>query len=128
VWQELWQELHHQGDVGEASYAALAPLVRMYTGRGQPDWNIYALAVTIELARNAGANPPVPSWLAEDYWGAWKKLEAQALAELPAANDDDLVVSILATLALAKGKRTLAQMAVLTEDEREEMLNEFGWG
>jgi hypothetical protein len=24
IWDELWQELHHQGDVGEASYAAVS--------------------------------------------------------------------------------------------------------
>lgn len=27
VWHELWEELHHQGDVGVASYAAVAQLV-----------------------------------------------------------------------------------------------------
>jgi hypothetical protein len=30
VWQELWDELHHQGDVGEASFAAVPFLVRSY--------------------------------------------------------------------------------------------------
>ena len=51
AWEELWQELHHQGDVGEASYAALPALVRVHEARGVADWNTYALAATIEEAR-----------------------------------------------------------------------------
>jgi hypothetical protein len=31
-------------------------------------------------------------------------------------------------LALSKGRRTLSRMAMLTEDERLEMLGEAGWG
>jgi hypothetical protein len=42
VWHELWEELHHQGDVGEASFAAAPFLVRSYRERGLLDWNIYA--------------------------------------------------------------------------------------
>lgn len=128
VWDELWQELHHQGDIGEASYAAIPELVRIYTERGRADWNIYALAATIEEARHSPGNPTLPAWLAEDYRSAWRELEARALTELPAATEDELVSSILAVLALAKGKLTLARMAMLTEDEREEMLDEAGWG
>lgn len=30
AWQELSTELYHQGDVGEASYAAVPHLVRIY--------------------------------------------------------------------------------------------------
>jgi len=128
VWDELWEELHHQGDVGEASYAAVSEIVRVYALQSRPDWNVYALAATIEEARHGGANPPLPTWLAADYHRAWKDLEAKALSDLPAASDDELVSSILAVLALSKGKRTLARMALVTEDEREEMLKEAGWG
>jgi hypothetical protein len=128
VWGELWEELHHQGDIGEASYAAIPALVEAYSAQSRPDWNLYALAATIEGARHCGDNPALPVWLADDYNRAWKNLETRALAELPAANDEELVSSILAVLALAKGNVTLARMAMLTEDEREEMLGEAGWG
>jgi hypothetical protein len=30
AWEELWEELHHQGDVGPASYAAVPELVRIH--------------------------------------------------------------------------------------------------
>lgn len=128
VWEEFWEELHHQGDVGKASYAAIPAIVRIYTEQGQPDWNVYALAATIEEARYGGDNPVMPAWLAADYERGWAELEARALAELPSASADDLVSSILAVLALTKGKRTLARMALLTEEERKEMLDTAGWG
>lgn len=41
VWKELWNELHHQGDVGESSYAAVPHLVRIAAARGSRAWNLY---------------------------------------------------------------------------------------
>jgi hypothetical protein len=32
AWEELWEQLHHQGDVGDASYAAVPELVSIATG------------------------------------------------------------------------------------------------
>ena len=60
VWHELWDELHHQGDVGEASYAAVPIIVESYQKRGVIDWNAYAIVAIIELARNERDNPDVP--------------------------------------------------------------------
>lgn len=129
MWDEFWEALHHQGDVGEASYAAIPAIVRIYAEHStRPDWNVYAFAATVEEARHGNDNPAMPDWLAAEYERGWTELEARALAELPSASDDELVSSIMAVLALAKGKRTLARMALLTEDERKEMLDTAGWG
>src|SRR5678809_694906 len=49
VWDQLWEELHHQGDVGEASYAAVPHLVRITQGITVRDWNVYALVALIEI-------------------------------------------------------------------------------
>jgi hypothetical protein len=54
AWHELWEELHHQGDVGEASYAAVPHLVRIYRERSAIDWNTYAIVAVIELALPVG--------------------------------------------------------------------------
>ena len=43
AWHELWEELHHQGDVGSASYAAIPQLVRIHRKRGVGEWNTYAI-------------------------------------------------------------------------------------
>jgi hypothetical protein len=55
AWRELWEELHHQGDVGEASYAAVPHIVRIHRKRRLDYWNTYALVAIIELARQRGA-------------------------------------------------------------------------
>jgi hypothetical protein len=72
AWPELWNELHHQGDLGLASFAAIPELVRVHAARGIADWNTYALAATIEEARDNPNNPKLPEWLREDYERAWR--------------------------------------------------------
>ena len=67
TWYELTGELFHQGDVGEASYAAVPHLVRIHGPRGLPDANTYSLVATIDLARGEGKNPEVPKWLQPGY-------------------------------------------------------------
>ena len=123
AWNELWERLHHQGAIGEASYAAVPVLVRIHQARGVPDWNTYGMAAMIEKARHDGRNPPLPDWLLQDYEAAWRKLEALTLADFWNADSYELIHSIIAVLAFRKGRITLGRMALLTEDEREEMLD-----
>lgn len=125
AWEELWQELHHQGDIGEVSYAAVPKIVDAHAARGVPDWNTYALAATIEEARK---NPALPSWLVSDYEAAWHRLQEMALAELPTATTGELIDSIFAALAFGKNRAALGRMAMLSEDERTELLDGAGWG
>ena len=125
AWEELWGELHHQGDVGEVSYAALtmiAELARPVPSRG---WNAYALATTIETERHARRNPPVPEWLAEDYGRAWATLAELAMQDLRATTDPLVVRSALAVVALARGATKLgAMIGSLDESEIDEYLDE----
>src|SRR6266478_8628139 len=74
AWHELWEGLHHQGDVGEASYAAVPHLVRIYRESGVLNWNTYAIVATIELARDNNNNPEMPKWLQDDYLQAIRGL------------------------------------------------------
>lgn len=126
AWKELWAELHHQGDVGEASYAALPEIVRVHRQRGTADWNTYALAATIEIARRNRRNPPIPAWLQKEYNSAWTELESLALEEFPKASTSELADSIIAVLALTKDRLSLAGLVMLTEDERQEIATTYG--
>jgi len=118
VWHELWQELYHQGDVGEASYASVPELVRIYREGTQLDWNAYAIVAAIELARDTARNPPLPAWLEPDYDAAITELARIGLVELPRAENRETVRSILAVLALWKGARTYAHVLLdFSEDE-----------
>jgi hypothetical protein len=111
AWEELWNELHHQGDVGEASYAAIPHIVDAYIRRGPPGWNAYAMLVCIELARDAEDNPPVPGYLRASYLEALQRLSLHGQKELESATDPDLVRCIIAVIALSKGMRALARLA-----------------
>ena len=73
AWTELWDGLHHQGDVGEASYAAVPQLVHIHAERHVPDWNTFALVTWIEIVRQRNENPPVPDWLRVPYDAAGER-------------------------------------------------------
>ncbi|MCC8957055.1 hypothetical protein H8B02_27560 [Bradyrhizobium sp. Pear77] len=123
AWDELWSELFHQGDVGEASYAAVPHLVRIYASRERADWNTYAFVAIIEGARLNPGNPRLPAKMRDQYEAAVQSLSRQGVRELEAAVDPTLVASILAVIAIAKGQPTLGRLAVeFAEDERQEMI------
>jgi hypothetical protein len=101
VWEELWDELHHQGDVDTAAYAAVPHLVRI-AATGERDWNLYALAATIEVERHRKGNPAVPTWAVDAYSSAWQTLQALALVDLANTNEPLLLRSALSVVALAR--------------------------
>lgn len=107
AWEELWEELHHQGDVGDASYAVVRHLVQIQKDRGDLDWNAYALVATIEIERHRRSNPPIPDWLFPSYESAWSDLIAVALRDYAKANDPLTARAILGVLALCKGLREI---------------------
>jgi len=118
TWTELWDELHHQGDVGEASFASVPHLVRIHRNRGSADWNIYAIVAIIELARKTGSNPDVPKWLEEDYFRAIQELAEIGANEVTRAEEQDTVRAILSVIAIAKGLRAHGKFLVeYSEDE-----------
>ena len=86
-WEELWSQLHHQGDVGEASYASAPQLIAIQAESEGVDWNVYAMLSTIEIERHRRANPPLPEWLAGDYRTAWRELPRIAARDLLRTDD-----------------------------------------
>ena len=124
TWTELWDELHHQGDVGEASYAAV-PLLVEACWDAPRDWNVYALVATIEVRRQRTDNPALPSWVRPEYEAALSKLATLALADLERAADPLVIRSAMSIVALARGDRPLGALLAWTESsEIEEILDE----
>jgi len=118
AWHELWEELHHQGDVGEASYASVPHLVRIHRKSGIVDWNTYAIVAIIELARGKRNNPEVPNWLEDDYVRAIRELAEIGAAEIWRTEEPEAVRAILSVIAIAKGLRTHGRFLVeYSEDE-----------
>ena len=125
-WGELWEQLHHQGDVGEASYAAIPHIVRIARSLPSCDWNFYGLVSTIEIERHRKCNPPIPDWLAPAYADAIRDLLELALRDLPRVDNPDTVRSIFGAIALAKGDLKLgALISHSDESEIDEILDHY---
>jgi hypothetical protein len=126
AWSELWDELHHQGDIGVASYAAVPHLARIQQETRSLDWNLYALVSTIEVERHRKTNPPLPAWLAKSYREAWGILLGLAIDELKSANDETTLQVLLGAVALGKGKLKLGVViSNFEEDELLEVLEQY---
>lgn len=108
LWQELWDELHHQGDVGEASYAAVPWLIEITRRSSLSDWNPLGLVCTIELARPK--NPDIPEEIRNGYFKAIDEIPS-ALAEKPCHVWDDVFTQVAAaSLALSRGQHAFAEI------------------
>jgi hypothetical protein len=111
IWDEFWNELHHQGDLGEASYASVPHLVKILKDRMDLDWNPYALIATIEIERHRKSNPPIPDWLLPSYSAAWNDLLDIALRDYGKTSNPETARVILGVLALCKGLREIGTIA-----------------
>jgi hypothetical protein len=87
AWDEIWENLHHQGDVGEASYAAVPCMVSILKASDQRDWNFYGFVATVEVERHRKKNPPMPDWLQNGYRAAWSQLCELALHDLQSTDE-----------------------------------------
>ena len=126
AWSDLWNGLHHQGDVDTAAYAATPHLVRIHRRRDVPDWNTYAILGTIERERHVPRNPAIPDWLASGYQRAWQEIIELALRDLARSEDPRLVRAALGVVAMARGLRRIAEVFLdFTEDELEEMVSQY---
>jgi hypothetical protein len=118
VLHEFWEELHHQGDVGEASYATVPHLVRIYRQFGVLDWNPYAIVACIDLCRTEPHNPPLPEWLKDDYFQAIQDLSDYGVTQWKQTQTPEDGRGILAVMALAKNLRLHAKFLFnYTDDE-----------
>lgn len=129
AWEELWDELHHQGDVGEVSYATVPHLVRIHKEKRTFDWNLYSLVSLIEVERHRTTNPQLPGYLEASYTDAWDSVLELGLDDLRKTADELNVQAILGAIALAKGLRELGAFITTTDQSQlEEYLEEhLGW-
>lgn len=73
IYQELWDELHHQGDVGLASYYAVPHMVSAAKLNQIIDYNVLGLVSLIEIQRHKN-NPVMPPLLYPAYSRALNEL------------------------------------------------------
>ena len=123
IWEQLWEELHHQGDVGLASYLALPQLVRIGTQKNLFDWNLLAICSTIEQQRHAGHNPQLPAEFQDYYLKGLSDLRAFAVSNLTKDLDKTTLIMALSAIATCGGQIKLGKAIMEMEDE--DLLDEF---
>jgi hypothetical protein len=126
IYKELWNELHHQGDVGFASYLAVPQLVSIARENGLFDWNILALCTTIEQQRLLGNNPPLPTEYVDYYFEAWADLKRLIIENLAFVEDEITLRSALSALAACNRQIKLSKAILeLSEDVLDEFLEQY---
>jgi hypothetical protein len=126
IFKELWEELHHQGDVGLASYFAVPHLIRIAKEKKIIDYNIFGLIATIEIERHKD-NPKLPEEFESSYLHSLK-VELPELIKLSLTNhwDSDLTITVLSAIAVSKGQLKIAEaITKMDEDVVAEFLANF---
>jgi hypothetical protein len=108
-WELVWTELHHQGDVGEASYALVPYLVDFQARQRELDENLFHYCVVIDLAQPENNNPIVPPELELSYAMALRSLPAIGADLLRQGSSEAVLMGVAASTALAGGHRVLAR-------------------
>lgn len=123
-WEEVWNELHHQGDVDTASYAIFPHLVSIYRGRTR-DWNIYAFGTILLLDAGNASNPSVPEFLAAAFDASLHELFDFGLTDLRFEKSRSTIRFIIAYIAAFKNTPSLARAIVeidMFEDYGEQII------
>ncbi|HEX4267175.1 MAG TPA: hypothetical protein VHY36_04770 [Steroidobacteraceae bacterium] len=103
--------------------------MRISAAKRVRDWNLYALAATIEVERHRRGNPPIPDWAETDYRHAWHELVRLALADLASSCDALTLRAALSVVAL--GREDLKLGALLNYVDTDEISgyveNQLAW-
>jgi hypothetical protein len=113
ILDELFNELHHQGDIGIASYLSLPHLIRIGIDRRITNYKIIGLIATIEIARH-GANPPIPKEHENSYFDMLKKVTNLVLINFNW--DRTYACCALSAIAASKGQIDIAKVILELED------------
>jgi hypothetical protein len=109
-WFSLWSSLCHQGDVYDASYAALPHIVDIACrSTGAIDFSFFQLPAAIEIARHNGTGPLVPDDLEKDYSAGVLRLTDCASLHRNEPWGQDTLISAMCAQAVAKGHPRLAE-------------------
>jgi hypothetical protein len=123
IFAELWNELHHQGDIGLASYFAVPHLIRIAKEKRLFNFNVFGLVATIEIERHKD-NPPLPKEFEAEYLQSLKE-GIPELVKVGLTKEWDLTLAstVLSALAASKGYITMADAISKMEDK--ELINDF---
>jgi hypothetical protein len=108
-WEVVWDELHHQGDVGEATYARIPYLVDYQSRQRELDEQLFHFCVVVDLAQPENNNPAIPAEIEFSYAKALRQLPIIGVDLLKRGCEEHIVMGVTAATALAAGHRMLAR-------------------
>jgi hypothetical protein len=125
-WFSLWSSLCHQGDVYEASYAAVPHIVEIASNVPGPiDFSFFHLPAAIEIGRHNRRGPAVPAHLEAAYYAAIKRLTECVCLHLKKDADRDMLLSAFTAIAVAKGDHRTAEAISNLDDYWIDKINSF---
>ena len=117
IFTELWNELHHQGDVDLASYDAVPHIIRIAKEKRLYNWNVFGLVTTIEIERHSN-NPQLPEEYETAYLHSIQKELSELIKEIWQDKwDAALASTALAALAVSKGHIEMATAILKMDDD-----------
>ena len=126
IFTELWDNLHHQGDVGLASYLSIPHLVSICISKDSLDWNYIGLCVLIENCRLNENNSELPENYQEDYFESLTQFEKYLLLNFKNITSKAALRLTLALFATLNGQPALGRaIELLDEDLVSEFLKEY---
>jgi hypothetical protein len=126
IFEELWDELHHQGDVDLASYLAIPQLVRIAREKNLFDWNVLAICATIEQQRKLGQNPAVPKLYEDYYQDGLAELKKFIVDNIASIKDEITFRSAVSALAACDRYTKLSKAIIeMSDDVLDEFLGQY---
>jgi hypothetical protein len=123
IFTELWNELHHQGDVDLASYYAVPHIIRIAKEKKLFNYHVFGLVTTIEIERHRD-NPKMTEEFEATYLHSIQKELPELIKQiLNETSDATLTTTVLAALAVSKGHIEIAAAILKMEDE--DLVKEF---
>ena len=111
-WFTLWSSLAHQGDVYPASFAAVPHVVSALASQPEnASFTYFHFPAWVEICRQRHGMT-VPAELEEAYYSALSQLPGLAAAAASRPWDENMVASVLAAIAAAKGNVKVAEAAL----------------
>jgi hypothetical protein len=122
IFPELWDNLHHQGDVGIASYLSSILLIDICIRKNSLDWNYIGLCLIIEHCRRSDNNPKLPDEFNDEYFTALNRFEEYLLNRFRTIDNP---TSLRLTLAFFATMHDQFDLGRAIEELDEDVLAEF---
>jgi len=109
IFTELWENLHHQGNVGGWPPLAVPHLVSVCIEKRSFDWNFIGLCLVIEQCRISGSNPELPMEYEHFYFDGLARFEKYLLLNFKSIADRTALRMALALFATLNGQPGLGK-------------------